>query len=128
MERSTRKFLAWAVVAQRTKAVFEDLVDAAPPANQYHSDAFPAWGASWYPGQYEAHGDKSQTFSVEGNNAELRHYLARLARKNRCFSRCPVALARAVDLFARTWNARQDFKRKYPKLPAHLIHFIPPLY
>ena len=75
--------------------------------------------------EYEAHKDKSETYSVEGNNAELRHHLARLARKNRCFSRCPIALWRAVDLFVRAWNERQIFKRKHPKLPAHVINFIP---
>ena len=136
MERSTRKFLAWSVVVKRTKAAFEALVkrtkaafealvDAAPPAKQYYSDAFPVWAASWYPGEYEALTNKSQTFSVEGGNADLRHYVARLARKNRCFSRCPNALFRAVDLFVRAWNARQDFKRRYPKLPANVIDFIP---
>jgi IS1 family transposase len=30
--------------------------------------------------------DKSQTYSVEADNAELRPYLARLARRSRCFS------------------------------------------
>jgi len=55
--------------------------------------------------------DKSQTYSVEAENAELRHYLARLARKSRCFSRCILALARAVNLFLFAWNRRQLFKR-----------------
>jgi insertion element IS1 protein InsB len=50
--------------------------------------------------------DKSQTSSVEGTNADLRHYLARLARRSRCFSRCLEALRRAVDLFVRFYNAR----------------------
>ena len=32
--------------------------------------------------------DKSETYSVEGNNTELRHYLTRLARRSLCFSGC----------------------------------------
>ncbi|MBP9502950.1 MAG: IS1 family transposase [Candidatus Promineofilum sp.] len=36
--------------------------------------------------------DKSETYSVEAGNAELRHYLARLGRKSRCFSRSIKAL------------------------------------
>ncbi len=71
--------------------------------------------------------DKSQTFSVEGDNADLRHYLARLGRKSRCFSRSLEALARAVKLFAYCYNARQLFKRRYPKINAHLIDFLPAL-
>ena len=125
VERATRKFLAWSIVVRRTKAVFEGLVDAAPPAKQYYSDAFPVWAASWYPGEYEALTNKSQTYSVEGGNAEVRHYLARFARSSRCFSRCPVAMAKAVDLFMRTWNARQDYKQRYPKRKPDLIDFIP---
>ena len=90
------------------------VVDTAPPAKNYHSDAFSVWGASWYPGNYEAHDDKSETYSVEGGNAELRHYLARLARSSRCFSRSIDALTRAVDLFVRTWNAGKSSRKPIP--------------
>jgi hypothetical protein len=64
--------------------------------------------------------DESQTYSVEAVNADLRHYLARLGRRSRCFSRCIRALTKAVDLFVRCYNARQLRKRKYPKYPAPL--------
>jgi IS1 family transposase len=47
---------------------------------------------------------KASRTGVEGVNAELWHYLARLARKSRCFSRCIHALRRAVKLFVFTWN------------------------
>lgn len=124
VERASRRFVAWAVVPERTKIVFESLVDAAPVARNYFSDAFSTWGASWYPGAYTALPNKSQTFSVEGGNAELRHYVARLGRRSRCFSRCIHALTRAVDLFVRAWNARQTFKRAYPKLTAHVANFV----
>ena len=59
-----------------------------------------------------------KTYSVEGDNAELRHYLARLGRKSRCFSRCIRALWRAVKLFVYSWNRRQLHKRAYPTYPA----------
>ena len=124
VERSSRRIVGWAVTPQRTKDLFESLVDAAPVAQQYYSDAFSTWRASWYPGAYEALPDKSQTYSVEGDNAELRHYLARLARRTRCFSRCIHALRRAVHLFVWAWNQRQTFKRSHPKLPAHVADFI----
>jgi ABC-type polysaccharide/polyol phosphate export permease len=44
---------------------------------------------------------------VEGVNAELRHYLARLARRSRCVSDCMHVLRRAVKLFVYLWNRRQ---------------------
>jgi hypothetical protein len=66
--------------------------------------------------------DKSQTYSVEGTNANLRRYLARLGGRSRRFSRCPEALRRAVDLFARFHNARR--KRKYPRYHVPLAAMI----
>jgi hypothetical protein len=71
--------------------------------------------------------DKSETYRVEGVNAELRHYLARLARKSRCFSRCVHALCRAIKLFVFAWNRRQLYRQRYPDYPAHLIDFVSPL-
>lgn len=51
------------------------------------------------PGRYTPMPGKSETYRVERDNAELRHYLARLARLSRCFSRCIDALRRAIKLF-----------------------------
>ena len=62
--------------------------------------------------------------SVEGDDAELRHYLAQLGRKSRCFSRCLWALTRAVALFMYAWNRRQRAKRAFPKMPAHICDFV----
>ncbi len=61
--------------------------------------------------------DKSQTYSVEGDNAELRYYLARLTR---CFSKCIKALRRAVKLFVWCWNWRQ-LRTQHPRYPVNLI-------
>jgi len=68
--------------------------------------------------------EKSQIYSVEGTNADLRHYLPRLAGRSRWFSRCIHALRRAVDLFVRCYNARQLHKRKYQRYPVPLAAMI----
>ena len=70
--------------------------------------------------------DKSQTYSVEADSAEWRHYLARLARKSRCFSRCIQALRRALKLFVYAWNQRPIYKRLFPTYPAHVRDFVYP--
>ncbi len=75
---------------------------------------------------YTAVLNKSDTYSVEGGNADLRHYLARLVRKSRCFSRCIGALRRAVKLFVSCYNQRPLWNRRYPQYPKHLIQFVPP--
>lgn len=69
-----------------------------------------------------AHG-KSQTYSVEGGNADLMHYLARLAKKSRCFSRCIQVLKRNIALFVQCWNRHQLFKRTYPSYNPPLRNF-----
>ena len=103
------------------------MVDESPQAQQYYSDAFGVYDQLIYdPAQHQALPDKSQTYSVEGCNADLRHYLARLARRSRCFSRCLNALRRAIKIFVFAWNRRQLFKRKYPTYPAHVRDFVYP--
>ena len=94
------------------------------PAHRYFSDGFPTYAQLLYPGTHAVAPGKSQTYSVEGDNAELRHYLARLARRSRCFSRCIWALQRAVALFVYAWNKRQRFKQAFPKMPAHVCNFV----
>ena len=111
--------LSFGVVYERDWDSLQQLVEDAPPARAYFSDGFPTYAQLCYPagGTYTQLTDKSQTYSVEGDNAELRHYLARLARKSRCFSRCLWALGRAVGLFVYAWNRRQEFRRRFPACP-----------
>jgi len=141
VERSTRAILSWGVVYERDWDSLQSLVNTAPSARCYFSDGFATYAqvchlrpvdVPWklmYPGKYQAMPDKSQTYSVEADNAELRHYLARLARKSRCFSRCLFsrclwALQRAVALFVHAWNQRHYFRRRYPKSRANVYDFI----
>lgn len=72
---------------------------------------------------------KRDTYSVEADNAEIRHYLARLVRRSRCFSRCPYALVCALKLFIYCFNSRQLYKHQYPKYKdkAHVKDFLAPL-
>ena len=97
------------------------VIDAAPHAEHYYSDAFNTYRELCWWGTHQAMYDKSQTYSVEGDNAELRHYLARLTRKSRCFSKCIKALRRAVELFVWCWNYRQLRKQRRPRYPINLI-------
>jgi insertion element IS1 protein InsB len=102
-------------------------LDHVPPARWYYSDAAPVYdGLLYYPGIHQSMRDKSQTYSVEADNAELRHYLARLGRKSRCFSRSIEALMDAIRLFVYCWNRRQLYKLRFPNYPAHLFEFLSP--
>ena len=103
------------------------MVDEAPKAKWYYSDAYDAYSHLWYHfGRYAVSNSKEDTCSVEACNAELRHYLARLARKSRCFSRCPYALECAIRLFVYAFNSRQLYKQRFPKYPALVFAFVSP--
>lgn len=117
------------MVWTRTQQAIQQIIDQAPKAKWYYSDGFDAYQWLWYHfGRYETSIGKNDTYSVEANNAELRHYLARLARKSRCFSRCPHALECALRLFVYCFNSRQLYRQHFPNYVAHLIDFLSPLY
>jgi insertion element IS1 protein InsB len=103
------------------------VLDSSPQAYFYFSDQFATYDTLvYYPALHQSLPDKSQTYSVEADNAEIRHYLARLARKSRCFSRCIFALWRAIKLFVFAWNRRQLHKRRFSKYSAFVHDFASP--
>ncbi len=123
--RASRCIIGWAVVWERTTEALQQMLDATPPAISYFSDALPTYFNLCYWGTDRVAPGKAETYSVEGTNADLRHYLARLVRKSRCFSRCIHALRRAVELFVHFYNQRQMRKRARPRYPAHIIDALP---
>ena len=125
VDRTTSCILGWAVDTERSQAKLQHLVDNAPQAAFYFSDLFAPYRCLIYTlGRYTPMPDKSETYRVEGVNTELRHYLARLARRSRCFSRCIHALRRAIRLFVYAWNRRQLYRQHFPHYPAHVMDFI----
>ena len=124
VDRATRCIVGVAVVWERSTEALQTILDSSVWAAHYYSDAFNLYLSGIYPGLHQAMNDKSQTYSVEGDNAELRHYLARLVRQSRCFSRSLVALRQAIQLFVYAWNARQLYKRAHPRYPAHVRDFL----
>ena len=127
VDRATRCITSWAVVWERTTEALQDVIEGAHPAAQYYSDALATYETLvYYPGRHAVAPGKSQTYSVEAANAELRHSLARLGRKSRCFSRSIDALRRAVKLFVHAWNRRQLHKRAFPRYACHVMDFVCP--
>jgi IS1 family transposase len=125
VERASSCLVGWAVSPHRDMALLQALIDHAPAARFYYSDLYAGWrGLIYWQGIHTPMPNKSETFRVEGLNAELRHYLARLARRSRCFSRSILALVRAVKLFVHLWNQRQLYQKRYPHYKAHLIDFV----
>jgi len=124
VDRETRSFLAIQAVFKRSQEVGQEMLNQAP-AEQYYSDMFPLYSSLPYRRSYHlALSNKSETYSVEADNAELRHYLTRLARRSRCFSRCIAWLNRHLKAFAHAWNLRQIHNRAHPYNKKHVIDFV----
>ena len=72
VDRAARCFLSIQAVIQRTQIVAQQMVNQAP-AEQYYSDQFPLYNTLVYrKGYHLSLADKSETYSVEGGNADLR--------------------------------------------------------
>lgn len=127
VDRLTHTIVSWAVCGERTLEILQSVIDQAPQAADYYTDGFLMYQDLSYWGNHEMLKDKSETYSVEGGNSDIRHYLARLQRSSRCFSRCFKALARAIELFVYFYNERQLRKRRLPKYPAYLAQNLPTL-
>jgi len=127
VDRATHCLLSWDAVSERNTENLQTCLERAPQARQYYSDAFPAYDNLYYGAPYEMRTDKKETYSVEAVNADLRHYLKRLARKSRCFSRRLEALLKNLRLFAYCYNQRQLMKQNYPQYNLPLIDFLYPL-
>ena len=51
---------------------------------------------------------KAETFTVEGYNSLFRHFLARLRRKSKCYSKSQDMLKYSVMLLMLKWNGELD--------------------
>lgn len=129
VDRATRCVLAWKVSTKRRAYEFQEMLAESVQGHDYYSDDYEAYkGVLYWPAIHYPMKDKSETYSVEGANADLRHYLARLHRRSRCFSRCEVALRNAVRLFVYAYNQRQLFRARYPHYNPPLMDFASPAF
>jgi len=107
--RDTGLVVAMQVLEQLQWEGMQQVVDSLPKAENYCSDQSSIYpDLEWPTGSsHIISKGKEQTHTIESINANLRHYLKRLARRTRCFSKCFQALERSVRLFAWYYNRRQ---------------------
>ena len=126
VERSTRCILSWDLVKERTQENMQICLDQGPKAQQYYSDQYYLYYRLTYtPARHQAHKNKSQTYSVESVNSDIRHYLRRFARRSKCFSRSLEALRHSIAFFVYCHNRRQLANSRFPQLDFGLSDFVP---
>ena len=117
VNRATREIIGWTVMShpQRSERTFQTVIDQAPAARVYFSDAFGIYQVLQYPAGsiHIPMLDRSQTYTVEGVNADLRTYLGRLKRGSRCFTRSLAGLRRAMKLFVHYYNLCQVYRLEH---------------
>ena len=87
ISRDKRQILGYDIAFDRSKERIQKLVDNSSKASKYYSDAYHAYAEVGYEGVHTSLKNKSQTYTVEGVNSDLRQYIPPLRRKSKCFFR-----------------------------------------
>lgn len=118
VSREPRLIAGFDVAFDKSPERRQAIVDSAPQAEKYCTDGCLGYIDIVYPGQHIRNVcDKKDTFTVEGVNADLRHYIPILARKSRCFSRKLETLNAVMEVFVEAYNKFGVWKLKYYRVP-----------
>ena len=116
VSREPRQIVGFDVAFDKSPERIQGIVDNAPPAEKYCTDGFTGYIDVVYPGSHVRNiHNKSDTFTVEGVNADLRHYIPVLARRSRCFARRLDTLWAVVSVFVEAYNLFGAAKTKWRK-------------
>ena len=114
VSRKPRQIVDFDVAFDKSPLRIQAMVDAASPAGKYCTDGFLGYVDVVYPGRHVRNmHDKSDTYTVEGVNADLRHYIPVLARKSRCFARKLETLQAVIEVYVDAYNQFGRAKHMY---------------
>jgi len=114
VSREPREIVGFDAAFDKSPERIQEMVDAAPSAEKYCTDGYLGYIDVVYPGKHirNIH-NKKDTFTVEGVNADLRHYIPILARRSRCFARKLETLKIVMEVFVDAYNRFGRAKHKY---------------
>ena len=127
VSRKLRQIVGHVASVDKSSRTIQQMVDAAPEAQECCTDGY----SGYLPGKhiFNVH-NKSDTFTVESVNADLRHYIPTLARRSRCFPRklenLQAVLAVSVRAYNRFGAQKSRFRSRHPgaALPFSLFDFL----
>jgi IS1 family transposase len=130
VNREPRQIVGFDAAFDKSPERVQRIVDSAPEAKEYCTDGWFGYIDVIYPGRHIRNcRDKSDTFTVEGINADLRHYIPILARRSRCFARKLDTLIAVLEVFVDAYNrfglAKYRYRQRHRKggLPFALVDF-----
>ena len=104
VSRDKRQIVGYDIAFDKSRKRIQNLVDSSPKADRYYSDAYPAYSEILYDGLHTSLKNKSQTYTVEGVNSDLRHYIPPLRRKSKCFFRSIDTMKAVFKIFVYAFN------------------------
>ncbi len=118
VSREPRQIVGHVVSRDKSSKTIQEMVDTASEAESYCTDGYFGYLDVVFPGKhiFNVH-NKNDTFTVEGVNADLRHYIPTLARRSRCFPRKLENLQAVLAVFVRAYNRfgieKERFRSRY---------------
>jgi len=131
IRRNPRQIVGFSVTEEKTSVKIQEIVDSGPEAEKYCTDGYMGYLDVIFPGEHVRNvNNKKDTFTVEGINADLRHFIPLLRRRSRCFARSIETLTAVIDVFVEAYNRfglakykyRQANPNRYP--PFGLVDFL----
>ena len=108
--------MGYDIAFDRSRERIQKLVDNSVKASKYYSDSYPAYAEICYEGMHTSLKNKSQTYTVEGVNSDLRYYIPALHRRSKCFFRSIETINAVFKIFVNAFNKFALAKFLYPHL------------
>lgn len=133
VSRLPRQIVGFDAAFDKSPERIQKIVDNGPDAECYCTDGYLGYIDVVYPGKHIRNAcNKSDTFTVESINADLRHYIPILRRRSRCFPRKLETLRAVLDLFVQAYNdfgiakmnLRQNHCSNSRELPFSVFDFL----
>jgi len=133
VSRLPRQIVGFDAAFDKSPERIQNIIDRSPGAENYCTDGWSGYVDVVYPGRHIRNArNKSDTFTVEGINADLRHYIPILARRSRCFPRKLETLKAVLDVFVEAYNKfgaakmrfRQGRSQNSRELPFSVLDFL----
>jgi hypothetical protein len=120
LSREPRQIVAYDVDNSVNAARIQKMVDDSPQADNYYTDGGPSYLGVDFIGRHRRNiRDKSDTHTIEGSNADIRHYIAGLRRRSRCFFRKIETLKAVLCIFVYAYNrfgaAKLEYRLRHPE-------------
>lgn len=114
VSRLPRQIVGFDAAGDKSPDRIQKIVDNGPQAEYYCTDGYLGYIDIAYPGKHirNTH-NKSDTFTAESINADLRHYIPILRRRSRCFPRKLETLRAVLEVFIQAYNAFGIAKMKF---------------